>query len=47
MEKSYLHTPSHGLYPQFDGKTMNYRKLQKLEEFTKVPAKKFIEMFHP
>jgi hypothetical protein len=47
MEKSYLHTPSHGLYPQFDGKTMNYRELQKLEEFTKVPAKKFIEMFHP
>jgi hypothetical protein len=26
---------------------MNYRELQKLEEFTKVPAKKFIEMFHP
>lgn len=27
MEKSYKHTPSHGLYPQFDAKTMNYREL--------------------
>ena len=47
MEKSNLHTPSHGLYPQFDGKTMNYRELQKLEEFSKVTPKQFIEMFHP
>jgi hypothetical protein len=47
MEKSYRNTPSFGLYPQFDGKTMNYRELQKLEEFSKVPPKKFIELFHP
>lgn len=47
MEKKYLNTPSYNLYPQFDSKTMHYRQLQKLEDFGKLPARKFIEMHQP
>jgi hypothetical protein len=47
MEKSYINTPSWGLYPQFDSRTMNYKDLQKLDDFAKVIAKKFIEQYQP
>jgi hypothetical protein len=36
LEKKYMHTPSWGLYPEFDSKTMAYKDLQKMEEIAKV-----------
>jgi len=47
LEKKYMHTPSWGLYPEFDSKTMAYKDLQKMEEIAKVNSKKYIEMYQP
>jgi hypothetical protein len=45
FEKKYQHTPSHGIYPEFESKTMSYKDLQKCEDVPKVPARKYIDLY--
>ena len=45
LEKRYAFTPSHGLYPEFESKSMTYKDLMKLEDVTKFPQKKFLELY--
>ena len=42
-----MHTPSWGLYPQFDSKTLQYRELNKLTDFMTTNNKRFIELHAP
>lgn len=36
LEKQAQHTPSHGIHPEFDTRTMQYKDLQKLEEISHI-----------
>jgi hypothetical protein len=47
MEKRYLNTPSHNLYPQFDPKSLTYRSLSHLEDYGKLPPKSFLSVHAP
>ncbi|TNV88020.1 hypothetical protein FGO68_gene1522 [Halteria grandinella] len=45
LEKKCQHTPSHGLYPDFDPRTLQYKDLSKLSDLA--TPKQFIEKHQP
>jgi len=47
LERKYRNTPSWGLYPEFDSRSLRYKDMKKLEDVAKVPAKRFIELHQP
>lgn len=46
-EKKNQNTPSHGIFPEFDSRSMTYKDLQKCEDVGKLPNKKFIDLYGP
>ena len=45
FEKKFAFTPSHGISPHFDSKTMTYRDLRKCEDISRLPPRKFIDLY--
>jgi hypothetical protein len=44
LERKYRNTPSWGIYPEFDSRSLRYKDMKKLEDVAKVPPKRFIEL---
>jgi centrin-3 len=47
LEKRYTNTPSFGLYPQFDSKTMSYKDLAKLEDYYSLAPRQYVQRHQP